>query len=98
MDVTNTGKKAGAEVVQFYVHEKNPAVPRPPRELKAFAKPFLQPGEKSTVRVTLDDTAFSYWDEMQHRWTIHPGDFEVSACASSRDVRSSAVVTVAAGR
>ena len=98
VEVTNTGQKAGAEIVQFYVREKNPAVPRPPRELKAFAKPFLQPGEKQSVRVTLDDAAFAYWDETQRRWAIHPGDFEISACASSRDVRSSAVVAVTAGR
>ena len=98
VDVTNTGHRTGAEVVQFYVHEKNPAVPRPPRELKAFTKPLLKPGEKTTVRVVLDETAFAYWDDTQHRWTIHPGDFEISACASSRDVRSTAVVTVNTGK
>ena len=97
VEVTNTGRRAGAEVVQFYVHEKSPVVPRPPRELKAFAKPFLQPGEKTSVRVVLDRAAFSYWDETAHRWALQPGEFEISACASSRDVRSTAVVTVGTG-
>lgn len=62
VDVTNTGDRPGSEVVQCYVAPEAPAVFRPARELRAFAKVRLDPGETRTVRLALDDRAFAYWD------------------------------------
>ena len=61
VDVTNTGARRGAEVVQCYVAPRDPSVTRPAKELKAFAKVWLDPGETTTVTLELDDRAFSYW-------------------------------------
>ena len=60
--VTNTGPRAGAEVVQLYVAPESARLARPPKELKAFAKVRLAPGESRTVELVLDDRAFAYWD------------------------------------
>jgi beta-glucosidase len=62
VDVTNTGRRRGAEVVQCYVSERAPKVLRPPKELKAFTKVWLDAGEKRTVTLHLDERAFAYWD------------------------------------
>lgn len=59
--VTNTGGRAGSEVVQLYVEPVAPTVVRPPKELKAFAKVHLEPGASATVELALDDRAFAYW-------------------------------------
>jgi len=59
--VTNTGERRGSEVVQLYVAPSHPRVTRPPKELKAFAKVTLDPGESTTVRLELGDRAFAYW-------------------------------------
>jgi beta-glucosidase len=62
LTVTNTGGRRGAEVVQCYVAPLAPGVTRPPKELKAFAKVWLEPGESRTVILELDDRAFAHWD------------------------------------
>ena len=61
-DITNTGPRPGAEVTEVYVGEPHPAVPRPVKELKGFAKVELKPGETRRVSVTLDRRAFAYYD------------------------------------
>jgi beta-glucosidase len=66
--VTNTGDRAGSEVVQCYVAPRSPRLARPPKELKAFAKIRLQPGESTTVELSLDDRSFAYWDPGQSDW------------------------------
>jgi beta-glucosidase len=63
--VTNTGDRAGSEVVQLYVAPQEPRLVRPPKELKAFAKVRLGPGASTTVELTLDDRSFAYWDPGQ---------------------------------
>jgi beta-glucosidase len=60
--VTNTGARAGSEIVQCYVEPPAGRVTRPPKELKAFTKVHLQPGESTTVRLTLSERAFAVWD------------------------------------
>jgi beta-glucosidase len=60
--VTNTGNRRGAEVVQCYVGHRDARVVRPPKELKAFEKVWLDPGETTTVSLNLDQRAFAYWD------------------------------------
>jgi len=90
LDVTNTGKRAGAEVVQLSVHDVECSVPRPPKELKAFKKVFLQPGETKTVTLELDKRSFAFFCEKQNDWTVKPGEFELQIGSSSRDVRQKA--------
>jgi beta-glucosidase len=81
-NVTNTGKREGAEVGQVYVGEVHPAVPRPARELKGFARVALRPGETRRVKVLLGSRAFSYFDTKANEWHVDPGAFTVSVGSS----------------
>ena len=90
--VTNTGKTAAKEIVQFYVRPDHPGKPRPVRELKGFGKILLQPGESGDVTVELDDRSFAYWEEQIHDWFVEPGKYVIEAAASSRDIRCTADV------
>ncbi|WP_310391826.1 glycoside hydrolase family 3 C-terminal domain-containing protein [Hymenobacter sp.] len=92
--LTNTGKVAGAEVVQVYVKDKEAAVKRPEKELKGFEKVFLRPGETKTVTVQLPAEAFQYYDEARKQWVLEPGAFEVLVGSSSRDIRLTGNVTL----
>jgi beta-glucosidase len=85
-DVTNTGARAGADVAQVYVGERNARVPRPAKELKGFAKIFLRPGETRRVNVVLDERALSYYDVAGKRWRAEPGEFDVSVGRSSAQI------------
>lgn len=85
VNIKNTGKAAGAEVVQLYVHDEEASVERPYRELKGFQKVFLQPGESKTVTMTLDWKAMAFWDVKTHAWLAEPGTFTLLAGNSSRD-------------
>lgn len=88
--VTNTGKVAGAEVVQLYVHDEKPSIIRPYRELKGFQKVFLQPGESKTVTIPVDWKALAFWDAKTHSWLAEPGTFELLIGNSSQDVQGKA--------
>ena len=90
VDIKNTGSRAGAEVVQLYVHEDKCSVPRPPKELKAFQKVFLKLGETKTVTLNLDKRSFAYFSEKQNDWAVEPGKFELLIGSSSRDIRQTA--------
>jgi beta-glucosidase len=92
--VTNTGSRAGTEVVQCYVRDVAASVARPEQELRAFAKVALEPGQSASVIVDLDRRAFAFWDPGSHGWVVEPGDFEIRVGASSRDIRAVATVTV----
>ena len=92
--VTNTGDRAGREVVQFYVGVPGSAVQRPPRELKGFAGVTLEPGESRQVSALLRRADLEYWHPKAQRWVLEPGGYEVSAGVSSRDLRASALVGV----
>ncbi|CAN5792035.1 glycoside hydrolase family 3 C-terminal domain-containing protein [soil metagenome] len=92
--VTNTGAVAGKEVVQVYVGTTGSSVPRPVRELRAFAKVSLAPGESQRVNLFLSDRDLSYWSTRADGWVLEPGDVEVAVGASSRDLRLTQVVTV----
>lgn len=91
IDVTNTGDRGGCEVVQLYVRDVECSVERAPKELKAFQKVRLEPGETKTVRLMLDRRAFSFWDATRHEWEAEPGDFELLIGSSSRDIRATAL-------
>jgi beta-glucosidase len=94
-EVTNTGKRAGAEVAQVYVAEKNPRVPRPPKELKGFAKLALEPGETKTATVSLDARAFSWFDPDTKQWRADAGEFEILVGRSSAEIDLRGRVTLA---
>jgi len=85
--VRNTGSRAGAEVVQLYVHDGHAKIDRPAHELKAFSRVELKPGESQTVQFKLDSSAFQYWSPQTKEWTMGDGPFEVQVGASSRDIR-----------
>jgi beta-glucosidase len=86
-DLANTGSRAGAEVAQLYVHEENPTLPRPLKELKGFKKVFLQPGEKQTVSIPLGHRAFAFYDPAKHGWVAEAGDYKIQVGSSSKDIR-----------
>jgi beta-glucosidase len=86
-DVTNTGKREGAEVAQVYVSDKHSKLERPAEELKGFVKVNLKPGEKRRVKLMLDERALSYYDVDSKQWRASPGQFEVLVGSSSENIR-----------
>jgi beta-glucosidase len=92
VSVENTGTVAGKEVVQLYVGECAPSVPRPVRELKAFDKIDLEPGEERMVQFSLYWQDFAYWDIRAGGWVMNPGNYEIAIGSSSRDIRLSCTV------
>ena len=87
VEITNTGKVKGKEIVQVYVGDKEASVSRPPKELKAFQKIELNPGETKTVQLDLGRDAFSFFDPETEQWTVEPGDFVIYVGSSSQDIR-----------
>ena len=90
MDVTNTGKVAGREVVQLYIRDKNGTPERPSKELRGFAKVLLEPGECKTVTLTLAARDLSYYEERLHDWFAPSGVYEVMVGRASDDIRLTA--------
>jgi len=93
--VTNTGARAGREIVQVYVSDPDSSVFRPAQELKGFATVSLEAGASAEVSITLDARAFSYWRTALSRWVLEGGAFEVRIGASSRDIRLTATIRLA---
>lgn len=92
--ITNTGTRPGAEVAQLYVGDPEAELPRPVRELKAFEKVHLDPGESALLDFVLENRAFAYWDTLADRsngkkglWRREGGEFTIEIGASSRDIR-----------
>ncbi|MBD5133478.1 MAG: beta-glucosidase [Clostridiales bacterium] len=92
--LSNTGPVAGAEVAQLYMGREDGAVFRPVRELKGFAKVYLEPGESRRVTIPLDDKAFRYFDVKTHHWEIEGGSYQIFVGASCRDIRLATQVDV----
>ena len=94
--IKNTGQRAGAEVVQLYVHDGHSRIDRPIHELKGFQRVELNPGESKTVKLQLllDPATLGYWSPETKQWTLDPGTFEIQVGASSRDIRLKAPVDV----
>jgi len=86
IDITNTGSLAGAETVQLYISDKKCSVERPLKELKAFQKVMLQPGETKTVSLTIDQQALSFYNETLSQWTAEPGTFEALVGTASNQL------------
>ncbi|MET8100593.1 glycoside hydrolase family 3 C-terminal domain-containing protein [Streptomyces sp. NPDC005236] len=92
--VTNTGQRAGREVVQFYVTRPGSAVVRPPQELKGHTVVALAAGTAERVSVLIERQDLAYWDVRADRWIVEGGGYDVRAAASSRDIRATATVEV----
>jgi beta-glucosidase len=84
VDVTNTGKREGTEVLQLYIRDLVSSVTRPIKELKGFKKVRLQPGETTTVTLDITPDALSFYD-VNMKYTVEPGDFAIMIGNSSRD-------------
>ncbi len=90
VEITNTGERAGKEVVQLYIRDEQASLHRPEKELKAFAKVHLEPGEHKTVTLCIGRSALAYYDDLAHKWVAEAGEFEVLVGASSQDIRATA--------
>ena len=94
VDVTNSGKMAGKEVVQVYVHDHKSKLVRPLKELKGFIKVDLQPGETKTVTLTLDFRSFAYYHPAYKQWITEDGEFDILIGSSSTDIRITKTVSL----
>ena len=84
--LSNTGKMAGAEVVQLYVSENNPTVLRPKKELKAFKKVHVEAGKSTTVTFELDHKALAFWNDKTHAWEVNKGKYTIHLGNSSANI------------
>ena len=89
-DVKNTGSRAGMAVIQAYVHDENPSLPRPPQELKACTKVMLAPGETRHVTMILPPRSFAFYNPSAKAWTAEAGAFDIRVGCSSRDIKQEA--------
>jgi beta-glucosidase len=87
LTVKNTGSRAGAEVVELYLHDGHSKIDRPEHELKGFRRVELKSGESKQVEFWLGRQDFSYWSPEKKSWVAEPGTFEVQVGAASRDIR-----------
>lgn len=94
LQVTNTGNRAGQEIVQLYVRDVDSSVIRPDKELKGFGKVELQPGETKTVDFELDKSAFAYYNTALSDWHAESGEYRILIGKSSRDIVLEAAVEV----
>ncbi len=92
--VTNSGDRAGSEIVELYISDPKSSVDRPVKELKGFKKLALAPGETKTATFTISKDDLSFFDADRHEWVCEPGAFEVLIGASSADIRTKAGFTV----
>jgi beta-glucosidase len=88
VSVTNTGDRAGAEVVQLYISDLKSSLPRPVKELKGFQKVFLEPGETKNVAITIGKDALSFYDDATQSWKAEAGDFEALIGTASDNITS----------
>ena len=94
VNIANTGKRKGDEVVQLYVKHMNSKVDRPLKELKGFRRVTLAPGEKRTVRLPLKAAALAYWDAGTKIWVVEPDRVNLMVGSSSADVRLKKTIDV----
>jgi beta-glucosidase len=87
VEVTNTGRRAGDEVVQLYTHQRDSRDSLPVKQLRAFQRVSLAPGETATVRFTLDAADLAHWDVTRNRWVVESSAHDVLVGSSSGDIR-----------
>lgn len=86
LNVRNTGKVSGAEVIQIYSHDEKASVPRPEKELKGFQKVYLSPGEANTISIKIPVSSLAFYDAVAKGWTLEPGWFKLLVGISSRQI------------
>ena len=94
VEITNTGKRAGQEIVQLYVRDQVASVQRPEKELQAFAKVHLEPGESRVVTLSIARDALAYYDILKRAWVAEAGEFEILVGSSSRDIHATGTFTL----
>ena len=94
VDVKNTGKRAGDEVVQLYVSYPESKVSRPARELKGFARVSIEAGGTKTVSIPLPASRLGYWDTAKQAFVVETGAVTILAGSSSADIRQEATLTI----
>ena len=92
VDIINAGKRAGEEVAELYLHDLQPKIDKPVRELKGFSKIALQPDEIKIVHFTIHPRDLAYFDAPNHQWKADAGEYEIEIGASSRDIRQKAML------
>ncbi|MGE5099614.1 MAG: glycoside hydrolase family 3 C-terminal domain-containing protein [Deltaproteobacteria bacterium] len=98
VDVTNTGQRAGDEVVQLYVQHTGSKVARPKKDLRGYKRITLAPGETRTVTLPLAGSSLAYWNADTHRWVVESEPVRLQVGSSSADVRLDGTVTVVGTR
>jgi beta-glucosidase len=98
VDVTNTGKRAGDEVVQLYVQHLGSTVARPIKDLRGYARLRLDPGERRTVALPLAASSLAYWDSSGHRWVVEEEPLRIQVGASAADIRLEKTIAVTGPR
>ncbi|NJK86066.1 MAG: glycosyl hydrolase, partial [Bacteroidales bacterium] len=88
ISVTNTGNREGAEVIQLYIKDMECSLPRPEKELKAFRKVWLKPGQTTLIDFLIEPTSLQFYDDGQNKWVLEPGMFEAHLGTSSRNISS----------
>ncbi|MDR6639508.1 glycoside hydrolase family 3 C-terminal domain-containing protein [Paenarthrobacter nitroguajacolicus] len=94
LTVTNAGDRAGADVVQIYVAAPKGPVRKPLRELRAFQKVTLEPGESRTLAFELDRRAFAHYDITDSRWAVTPGEYSIELGRSSHDIAARSAISL----
>ncbi|MBN1866379.1 fibronectin type III-like domain-contianing protein, partial [Candidatus Sumerlaeota bacterium] len=97
LNLQNTGKREGEEVVQVYVRDDWSPEPRPLKRLKGFERVCLAAGESREVRIPLPIESLAYYDEGRNEFCVLPGEYEIQVGASSADVRLRATIRVSSG-
>ena len=92
--VKNTGKTAGAEIAQLYVHQQKSMLPRPEKELKGFEKIELAAGEQKTISINLNEDAFRYFNDAKNEWVMDPGAFDILVGSASDAVKLKATINL----
>ncbi|WP_205718381.1 glycoside hydrolase family 3 protein [Actinomadura sp. WMMA1423] len=92
--VTNTGKKAGDEVVQLYTHQQRSRVKQPVKRLRAFDKVHVAPGRTVTAKLRLNASDLAVWDVTRNKWTVEKSGHDLLIGSSSTDIRGRAVLDV----
>jgi beta-glucosidase len=95
VDVTNSGSRAGDEVVQLYAHDAFASVPRPIKALRGFRRVHLEPGESQSVAFTLAAKELAFWDVTTHAWRVEDGLFDIAVGSSSADIRAQGSLSIA---
>lgn len=94
VDVTNTGNRAGDEVVQLYIKHLNSRVERPLKELRGFKRVHIRPNETKTIEISLRGESLAYWDTKLHAFVVEEGEVQIMVGGSSADIQMNTIIEV----